>query len=405
MSPDAAQLLRRLRAADEDALRELFSAFAPQAHALAQRIAGAAAADPILEEVLLLAWREPQRWSEQTFHAQLLRCVRDVAVLVRTREITPAAALARWQPPQIEPQSSAPLDRADAADRVRAALFALGPERRELLESAWFEGATLDQLASSAAMSADEDGQGGQNRRGGADADGRAGAARRRDRITPMSADAELGPAILGLADPPRGAAQDSAAQRLAAAATSLALVPLRTEEHRLSTGLEHRIVARAREQRTPKRRRILLRRSVAIRIFISLVLAAAIALAALFGWLAFRPADSISGRAVALSEDRATGVLLPNYEQRPFALVFWGLPDADAREVWQLWWVRASGDVTPGPTFEPDDEGRAAVAINPNTLETGDTLIGFVVSLDIPAERSTETPAREDVRYQFSLD
>ena len=156
MSPDPAQLLRRLRAADEDALRELFSAFAPQAHALAQRIAGAAAADPILEEVLLLAWREPQRWSEQTFHAQLLRCVRDVAVLVRTREITPAAALARWQPPQIEPRSSAPLDRADAADRVRAALFALGPERRELLEAAWFEGASLEQLVSRAAVSAAE---------------------------------------------------------------------------------------------------------------------------------------------------------------------------------------------------------------------------------------------------------
>ena len=156
MSPDVAQLLRRLRAADEDALRELFSAFAPQGHALAQRIAGAAAADPILEEVLLLAWREPQRWSEQTFHAQLLRCVRDVAVLVRTREITPVAALARWRPPQIEPQSNAPLDRADAAERVRAALFALGPERRELLEAAWFEGASLEQLASSAAMSTDE---------------------------------------------------------------------------------------------------------------------------------------------------------------------------------------------------------------------------------------------------------
>ena len=220
-----------------------------------------------------------------------------------------------------------------------------------------------------------------------------------------MSADAKLGPAILGLADPPDGAARDPAAQRLAAAATSLALVPLRTDEHRLSTGLEHRIIARAREQRTPRRRRILLRRSVAIRIFTSLVLAAAIALAAVFGWLAFRPADSISGRAVALSEDRATGVLLPNYEQRPFALVFWGLPAADAAEVWQLWWVRAGGDVTPGPTFEPDHEGRAAVAINPNTLETGDALIGFVVSLDIPAERSTETPARDDVRYQFSLD
>ena len=115
-----------------------------------------AAANTILEEVLLLAWREPERWSEQTFHAQLLRCVRDVAVLVRTREITAAAALARWRPPQIEPLSSALLDRADAAERVRAALFALGPERSELLEAAWFEGATLDQLAGRAALSADE---------------------------------------------------------------------------------------------------------------------------------------------------------------------------------------------------------------------------------------------------------
>ncbi len=219
MSPDAAQLLRRLRAADEDALRELFSALAPQAHALAQRIAGAAAANAILEEVLLLAWREPQRWSEQTFHAQLLRCVRDVAVLVRTREITAAAALARWRPPQIEPQSSALLDRADAAERVRAALFALGAERRELLEAAWFEGATLDQLAGRAAIGADETDRG---RRGKGDEAAQMltdALEQLADAIEtrPMSADAELGPAILGLADPPDGAAQDPAAQRLAA--------------------------------------------------------------------------------------------------------------------------------------------------------------------------------------------
>ena len=126
----------------------------------------------------------------------------------------------------------------------------------------------------------------------------------------------------------------------------------------------------------------------VARRGAIWLALAGLVAVAVIFGVLAFRADDPISGRAVALTEDGVTGVLLPRYEDRLFALIFWGLPQLQAGESWQLWLVRESGAVEPGPIFARDQEGRAAVSINPNDLESDDALIGFAVSRDDPTRR-----------------
>lgn len=132
------------------------------------------------------------------------------------------------------------------------------------------------------------------------------------------------------------------------------------------------------------------------------LLLAGLVAVAAIFGYLAFRDEDPISGRAVPLTEDGITGVLLPGYEERLFALIFWGLPQLEADEVWQLWLVRESGAVEPGHFFTRDAEGRAAVAVNPNDLESQDVLIGFAVSRDDPSQRSDGTPSSDDIPYQF---
>lgn len=219
--------------------------------------------------------------------------------------------------------------------------------------------------------------------------------------------DPELGPIVLGLRQAggaPDQLREDERARRLAGAAAALGLVPNPQDGSTQTAGLEHRIVARAREARPPALRRRL-RPSTARRIAFAAILLGALATAAVFGWLAFEPRDPISGQAVALSEDGQTGVLLPHYEQRPFALVFWGLPEPEDGEVWQLWLVRESGAVTPGPVFSPDEEGRAAVAINPNAIESEDAPIGFAVSLDIPSERPRETADREAIRYQFALD
>ena len=218
-----------------------------------------------------------------------------------------------------------------------------------------------------------------------------------------MSADPELGAIILGLAEPGKAKLDDERARRQAAAAVALALLPEPTAAAANATGLEHRIISRAREARAPALRRRL-RPNTARRIALLLLVAGALTAAAVFAWLAFEPRDPISGQALPLSEDGRTGVLLPRYEQRSFALIFWGLPEPQDDEVWQLWLVRESGNVTPGPTFTPNNEGRAAVPLNPNTLESQDAPIGFAVSLDIPANRDTETPDREAIRYQFPL-
>ena len=229
-----------------------------------------------------------------------------------------------------------------------------------------------------------------------------------------MSGEQELspriGPLLLGLVgtdeieETETAIADDPQVRRLAAAAAALSLIPNPTDAAGHSTGLEHRIIARAREVRAPARRRRL-RPSTARRIVFTLLLAGALAAAGVFAWLAFAPEEPISGRAVALSDDGAAGVLLPRFEQRPFALVFWGLAEPDEGQIWQLWLVRESGEVTAGPAFTPNAEGRAAVPINPNTLESDDAPIGFAVSLDDPEQRAGETPARDAIRYQFALD
>ncbi len=164
---------------------------------------------------------------------------------------------------------------------------------------------------------------------------------------------------------------------------------------------LEQRLIQRARLERPP-RVRSYPALSAAGRSARWIVLAGLLVLVAVFGYLAFSPEDPISGRAVALTEGGGTGVLLPRYEERLFALIFWGLPEIGAEQTWQIWLVRESGAVEPGPTFLGDDEGRAAISINPNLIETEDELIGFAVSRDNPARRSGETAAADDILYQF---
>ena len=164
---------------------------------------------------------------------------------------------------------------------------------------------------------------------------------------------------------------------------------------------LEQRLIQRARIARPPTVRSHRTLR-VARRGLVWLLVVALVAAAVIFGVLAFRADEPISGRAVALNADGSIGVLLPKYEERLFALIFWGLPELEFNETWQLWLVRESGAVEPGPTFSRDHDGRAAVTIDPNTLESDDELIGFVVSRDNPVLRRDGTPSSDDILYQF---
>ena len=185
-------------------------------------------------------------------------------------------------------------------------------------------------------------------------------------------------------------------------AAAAITVGTLIIEQTQADARLEQRLIQRAREARQPKSRaRYSLRR--ARRGVAGLALVSLIAAAVLFAVLAFQPDDPISGHAVGLSDDGAVGVLLPQYKDQLFALNFWGLPELDPSQTWQLWLVRQSGAVEPGPQFAADAEGRAAVSIHPDDLESEDALIGFAVSADDPARRADGTPSSQDIRYQFS--
>ncbi len=172
-------------------------------------------------------------------------------------------------------------------------------------------------------------------------------------------------------------------------------------DRDRVEGRLEQRLIQRARLERPSQVRSYRTVRAVR-RGTVWLTLVALTVLVAVLGYLAFSPDQPISGRAVALTEDGTTGVLLPRYDERLFALIFWGLPPLPPNESWQVWLVRESGAVEPGPLFLEDEEGRAAITINPNLIESADALIGFAVSRDNPDERAEGTPSSEDILYQF---
>ena len=60
--PGDAELIRRVAAGDEGALRQLFRRYAPQAHALALRVSGSAfLAEEAVQEAFVSAWETPPR--------------------------------------------------------------------------------------------------------------------------------------------------------------------------------------------------------------------------------------------------------------------------------------------------------------------------------------------------------
>lgn len=184
-------------------------------------------------------------------------------------------------------------------------------------------------------------------------------------------------------------------------AAAAITCGTLIVDDAAVEARLEQRLIQRARMARPPSVRSPKMLRA-ARRGGRWIVLIGLVALAIIFGLLAFRGDEPISGRAVALNEDGTAGVLLPKFEDRLFALIFWGLPELGLNETWQIWLVRESGAVEPGPTFLRDADGRAAVTIDPNTLESEDELIGFAVSRDDPSRRQDGTPSSDDILFQF---
>lgn len=359
---DLALILARILERDEAALRELVREHGPALLHLAEAVAGRTdGAAPIVEAAMLELWASAVDWKPpETLDLLLYECVRDTALAVRQRSLSPRRAAADRQPRAVDARLPVTgLLAAISPQRVGDALLALGPEARGAIDRAWLRGD-----ASRAAE----------------------------DALDRLCRDA-------GIAGPRPLA-------RLAALA-AISRIEAERADAGVPAGFEHNLISRIRDSGglraraatvdAPRRRRARL---------VLAGIAAACVIAAAAGGIAYVATDGpVGGRAIALVEDGATGVILPRWDGRPAALIFWGLPAAADGEQWQLWSVRESGALVAGPFISPSAEGRAAVPLDLDPAAEADPIAGYALTLDDPDSRGGGPPARAAVKHQFLIE
>ncbi len=137
------ELFQRIVEGDEIALRDTFRSYGPTARELARRIIGHDQADDVVEEAFLLIWTEPERWASPALDVHVLRIVRDLALAVRRRGVTPALAVLDLEPFSISPDLSVPdvVHEIDH-DELQRLLLRMPNDGGRTLEDAWFDEAT-----------------------------------------------------------------------------------------------------------------------------------------------------------------------------------------------------------------------------------------------------------------------
>ena len=147
------ELFQRIVEGDEIALREAFRRYGPSARELARRIVGQTQADDVVEEAFLLIWNEPEHWASPPLDVHLLRIVRDLALAVRRRGITPALAALQLEPFPIAPDPALPdvVEELEHSE-LEQVLLRLPDEQGLQLEDAWFNGQRPDDESLNAAF-------------------------------------------------------------------------------------------------------------------------------------------------------------------------------------------------------------------------------------------------------------
>jgi RNA polymerase sigma factor (sigma-70 family) len=149
-------LVRRLRNGDEDAFRDLFARHAPSAKALALRVVRQTnLAEEIVQEAFLAVWRNPDGYDDQrgsvrswlmgTVHHRAVDLVRREEAYRRRAEDSIASAVEEQGDHADE--VAVMVDRPGERRAVLAALAALPPPQREVLEMMYFDGLSQSRIA------------------------------------------------------------------------------------------------------------------------------------------------------------------------------------------------------------------------------------------------------------------
>ncbi len=145
------ELVRRIAAGDDDALRELYAAYGQRLYAYALRVTGdPATADDVLQETLVTAWRDARRFrGEGRVIAWLLGIVHHKALnALRGR---PMASLeddeSMTEPPSQDPSPDEQAVASEQRGLLAAGLRQLSLEQRTVLELVFYQGLSLAEVA------------------------------------------------------------------------------------------------------------------------------------------------------------------------------------------------------------------------------------------------------------------
>ena len=143
----------RMTAGDTTALEELYDRHSPMLYGLALRIVGRASdAEEVLQDVWLQAWRRASTWdpARATVAGWLVTLARSRAI-DRIRSVASRQRAETAVPPPETPLSSdepaANAAQRQRQERLSAALAALTPRQREVLELGYFGGLSQSEIA------------------------------------------------------------------------------------------------------------------------------------------------------------------------------------------------------------------------------------------------------------------
>ena len=152
LDPDRS-CVSRMRAGDTRALEELYDRHAPLLYGLALRIVGRASdAEEVLQDTWLQVWRQAATWDpgRGTVIGWLITLARSRAI-DRIRSVASRARAETAAPrPDVVTGANEPAENAEARqrrERVSAALGALTPNQREVIELGYFGGLSQSEIA------------------------------------------------------------------------------------------------------------------------------------------------------------------------------------------------------------------------------------------------------------------
>ena len=146
--------IQRMRAGEARALEELYDRHSTLLYSAALRIVGRAAdAEEVLQEAWLQAWNRVDSYDagRGAVIAWLLTLVRSRAIdRLRSRASRQRVeqAIAEDPPPRVVEEAQVAVEHRQLHERVMAALAALGPQQRQVLELAYFGGLSQTEIAS-----------------------------------------------------------------------------------------------------------------------------------------------------------------------------------------------------------------------------------------------------------------